>query len=86
MLRHAPADAYAQWKKALDDAVIYKTMTTTWMTNRSWGLYYSDFDVTEERYGGISMFVPSWNYQGSINNTIQQMAWYHAAGLSDIGW
>lgn len=86
MLRHASPNVYAEWKKALDSAVIYKTMTTTWMTNAPWGTYYSDFEVTEERYGGISMFVPSWSYQGSTNSTIQQMAWYNAAGLSAIGW
>lgn len=63
ILRYADANQYAEWKKAFDKAVIYKTMTTVWMANHVRYTSYNydvfkDFTVTAERYGGLGMFVP----------------------------
>ena len=63
ILRYADANQYAEWRKAFDQAVIYKTMTTVWMANHVRYTNYNydvfkDFTVTAERYGGLGMFVP----------------------------
>jgi hypothetical protein len=87
MLKYASESDYQAWKQAYDKAVIYKKMATEWMTNRSWSGYYYDFEVTEEKYGGVSMFVPqSWSGYYQYNRDIKQMEWYYAAGLNQIGW
>lgn len=86
ILKYAATDDYTTWKKSFDKAVVYKLMATRWMTNVSWTSYYTDFLVTEEKYGGVSMFVPQWRYQTKINDEIKQMAWYSAAGLEELGW
>ncbi|MDE7088929.1 MAG: hypothetical protein K2O54_02305, partial [Prevotella sp.] len=61
-----------------------------WMTDGyNTHVNFNDFTVTEEKYGGISMFVyqrPNTTFLRSLNETISQMGWYKAAGLSDFGW
>ena len=86
MLKFATPEVYATWKQSLDRAVIYKKMATRWMTNVYWGVYYDDFTVTEEKYGGVSMFVPQYYYQRIINSQIKQLGWYYVSGMADVGW
>ena len=88
ILKYAEPDDYNNWKQALDKAVVYKKMATSWMINKSsWPRYYGNyFTVTEEKYGGVSMFVPTYIQQSSDNKYIQRMGWYYAAGYADIGW
>ena len=88
ILKYAEPDDYKSWKQALDKAVIYKKMATSWMINKySWVKYYGNyFTVTEEKYGGVSMFVPTYIQRTSDNNYIQRMGWYYAAGYHEIGW
>ena len=86
ILRYASESDYATWKQAFDRAVIYKKMSSRWMTNVTWFYYYNDFTVTEEKYGGISMFVPQWYYQNSINDKIKKLGWYYASGYADVNW
>lgn len=90
ILRYAKPESYATWKKVLDEAVVYKKMAKKWITNIYWETAYTDFEMTEERYGGVSMFVPQnplWvnNYR-KYNEDIKKTAWYYAAGLSNLGW
>ena len=87
VLKYAPTNEYNTWKQAFDKAVIYKKMAKQWMTNTSWSGYYKDFTVTEEKYGGTSMYVPqSWSEYDNYNRIIKQMGWYYAVGYADIGW
>jgi hypothetical protein len=96
VLKYAEPNDYSGWKLALDKAVIYKKMATSWMIDKNkgdfdftyyWNKYYGDFfTVTEEKFGGVSMFVPTYYQQMTDNRYIQQMQWYYAAGYSDIGW
>ena len=87
ILKYATTDDYNAWKKALDKAVIYKKMATMWMTNKSWSGYYYGFNVTEEKYSGVSMHVPqSWTNQDKYSREIKQLQWYYAAGYNEIGW
>lgn len=90
VLRFASSEAYAAWKQILDETVVYKKMAAKWMTNTAWQINYSDFQMSEERYGGVSMFVPQSSNKNSkyrnYNADIKQTAWYGAAGLANLGW
>ena len=86
ILKYASDNDYQSWKAAFDKAVVYKKMATIWMTNKKWYSYYNSFVVTEETFGGVSMFVPQYYSQKDHNNTIRQMGWYTAAGYNEIGW
>jgi hypothetical protein len=107
MLRFASTEQYTEWKKVFDNAVPYRKFTDVWMANH---IIYSDktqkafldFTPTEERYGGLGMFVPQtdtdaswWNpayrinlgvTMSYLNNEIENMQWYKAAKLADVGW
>lgn len=77
------AEAYAEWEKAFDRAVINKQMSTYWMAQH---VSFNDFTVTEDNYGGLCMFFPQAIYDEkgySYNRDIRQMAWYYAAGIGE---
>lgn len=90
-MHYASDEAYTYWKQAFDKAVVYKTYTSRWRANY---VYFSDFFITEQRYGGVNMYVPQdENYVRSYrddvalqNKNIHRMQWYHAAGLDELGW
>ena len=96
ILKYAEPADYNNWKQVLDKAVIYKKMAENWMIDKNsvkatywerWDRYYgSYFTVTEEKYGGVSMFVPTYPQRTSNNIYIQRMGWYYAAGYNEIGW
>lgn len=92
IMRFADANVYETWKRVHDEAVIYKTFTYRWVANH---VRFSDFLMSENRYGGMSMFVPQVptkygdSYKEIIttqNKNINKMQWYTAAGLADLGW
>ena len=85
MLKYAEAADYDSWKQAFDKAVVYKKMATTWDTDKKW-VYYSRFTMKEEKFGGVSMYVPTLKQQSTQNKDIKQMGWYYAAGYNEIGW
>lgn len=72
---------YDTWKAAFDKAVVYKAASRFWMNNY---IPSFDFTVTDERYGGVSMFIPQDIYDEmdyNYNRTIKQMQWYYASGM-----
>jgi len=87
MIRAALADApekFDAWKKALTNAVIYAEMSKKWHAN---SVNFSDFTVTAEKYGGISMFFPLAKYANAshdYNNDIKKLAWYQAVGWNTL--
>ena len=96
MMRHAATDEYEAWKQVFDKAdnaaVAYKKFAYPWQANH---VTFGDFTASEERYGGVSMYVPmdASKYSSDIrdviaiqNKNIHKMAWYQAAGLADLGW
>ena len=86
LLQHADEKAYQQWLTVLDQAIAYKKFSKKWQVA---GTLVVDFEMTEDRFGGISMFVPLERYKYTLmnyNETISQMAWYHAVGWSELGW
>jgi hypothetical protein len=77
--QYATDAEYKQWKTALDRVVIDKAFAKSWMVNKSWYTHYSDFEMTEEKYHGVSMFVPQdpgFGYYKRYNNDIKMMAWW----------
>ena len=75
---------YQSWKQAFDRAVIYKKFAKDWETMNHVNFY--DFEITEEDYSGISMFIPQKKLQSTDNKNIKKMGWYYAVDLNSIGW
>lgn len=72
---------YDTWKAAFDKAVVYRASSNYWMRNYVPSV---DFTVTDERYGGLNMFMPQDIYDKkgyNYNQTIKQMQWYYASGM-----
>lgn len=64
-LRYASADQYAEWKKVFDETVLYHTFAKVWMaTHIEYKSQYEfmNFTPTEERMGGIGMFLPQRDF------------------------
>ena len=89
ILKFAESADYTLWKQALDQAVIYTIFSTQWVYTHPllWNKYFGEyFTVTKEKFGGVSMFVPNSEKEGTDNLDIQKLAWYKAAGYDTIGW
>ena len=77
---------YHLWKQALDEAVVEKRFTKQWRTCMTWRYTYSDFEMTEERYHGVSMYIPQdpnteyGQYYAQNNEDIKQLKWYQSVG------
>lgn len=88
MLRHANETDYQEWLKALNEAVVYKKMSKKWETQG--GLEFDFGEITEERFGGVSMLIPLERYENSTylnyNELLKKMGWYYAVGWSELGW
>lgn len=81
LLKYASREAYSQWRQVLERAVVERRMATRWETDKSWKLMYSDFTVTEEKFHGVSMFVPQDPATGNYaryNENVKQLAWWNA--------
>ena len=86
--------AYQSWRAVFNQAVVYSKTSTFWQAkyieenNDHNG--FKDFTVTEEAFGGVSMFFPQTKHNDSPyykhNELIKQMAWYYAVGWSEVGW
>ena len=87
MRTFAPADVYQQWRQVLERAIVEKRMATKWDTDKYWFRKYSDFTVTEEKFHGVSMFVPqdpSRGYYAQYNEDIKQFEWYAATNFAQL--
>lgn len=95
ILHYSDSVAYEKWKQSFDRAVVYKVNARNgWMTGDQVSTDVFKY-LTDERYGGISMFVPqdrpnSWylphNGKQGYNNEIRNTAWYWDARLQELGW
>ena len=75
-----PEADYLEWNEVLKRAVVYKYFSPSWLTNQAWYRYYSDFTMTEEKYHGVSMFVPQdldTYYYKTYNRDIKKFQWYY---------
>ena len=89
LLQNASDNEYTSWKQAFDRAVIYKRIASTWTT--AGHINFNDFTVSEEKYGGMSMYIPrtfydEYSYSKHYNSTYHQMQWYHAVSWNNYGW
>ena len=81
-----PESEYQQWKQALDEAVVEKRFAKEWRTCMTWRYTYSDFEMTEEKYHGVSMYIPQdpsteyGKYFARNNEDIKQLKWYQSVG------
>lgn len=78
---YATEAEYSEWKQALDRVVTDKVFSKSWTTNKSWHSHYSDFEMTEEKYHGVSMYVPEdpeLGYHERYNNDLKLFGWYYA--------
>ena len=77
---------YLIWKQALDEVVVEKRFAQQWLTCMTWGYTYSDFEMTEEKYHGVSMYIPQdsnteyGKYYARNNEDIKQLKWYQSVG------
>lgn len=77
-------DDYLQWKQALDESVVEKRFAKQWRTCMTWRYIYSDFEMTEEKYHGVSMYIPQdanteyGIYYAQNNEDIKQLKWYQS--------
>lgn len=87
MIRHSPSETeYMEWKQAFDAVFVANKMSKKWETQ---GTIDWDFEVTEERFGGMSMLIPLERYNNTLlkyNELIKKMGWYQAVGWSELGW
>lgn len=80
--KFATSEEYSQWKAVADRAVVEKVFSKSWTVGgirRTWTSHYSDFEATEEKYHGVSMFVPQdpeKGYYGRYNEDIKLFAWW----------
>ena len=83
---HLSESDYQQWKQALDEAVVEKRFAKQWRTCMMWRYTYSDFEMTEEKYHGVSMYIPQdpnteyGKYYVRNNEDIKQLKWYQSVG------
>lgn len=80
-LKHAPQDAYKQWKQALDKLILDHRTATKWRTDKIWSYKYADFTVTDAKMHGVSMFFeqePSRGNYKKYNEDIKEFSWYKA--------
>ena len=94
MIRTALAEqpeAYNTWHEAFQKAVPKRITSPMWETMSTNTVNFSDFTVTDDKMGCISMFFPLAKYDRSscllpYNTDIRQMLWYQAVGWSSVGY
>jgi hypothetical protein len=77
------AEEYQRWDSVFGQTVLHPLKASYWETQRNNTVNFSDFTVTDEKFGGISMFFPLAKYdaaQKKYNTLVQQMEWYKAVG------
>ena len=81
-----PESDYLLWKQALDEVVVEKRFAKEWRTCMTWRYIYSDFEMTEDKYHGVSMYIPQdpnteyGKYYARNNEDIKQLKWYQSVG------
>lgn len=90
MQNASTSDYYEAWLEAFTDVVVYGLPSDYWMTAGYVQFSSKRFSATQDNYGGVSMFLPSRNYDvsntPSPNETIKQFEWFSAAGLEQLGF
>ena len=86
VLEYAADNPYRQeWEDALKAMIPCCIKCKRWMANHeTYGLDFSSFDVNDDTFSGVSMFVPQPMYESltpNPNETIKQFKWANAVGI-----
>ena len=83
MSSRLPADAYLEWKAALDEAVPFCVASDKWLSGINQCYYYTD----KSQYCGLSMYVPlNDNTHSGLNADFRTTGWYRNTGWETAGW
>ena len=87
----AEPELYTSWRDAFNKAVVSRIISPHWDTNNRNTVNFSDFTVTDEKMGCVSMFFPLNKYNNTsclhpYNTDIKEMQWYQAVGWSTVGY
>ena len=77
--QYATEEEYKQWKAVFDRVVIDKAFAESWLVNKTWDIYYTDFNMTEDRFHGVSMFVPQdpkYGFYRRFNQNVKKFGWW----------
>lgn len=96
MKHNLTKEEFAEWDDTFHKAVPYsvhpaKTWDSMYNYTFSGNLDFNDFSLTDENYGGVSMFVPQKNYsrnqyKKSPNTLIFAYEWTHMVDWKLWGW
>ncbi|MGM9734600.1 MAG: clostripain-related cysteine peptidase [Prevotella sp.] len=78
----ADDEAFAEWTTELGYFIPYSKLADKWIQNT--GVDFSTFDVNDDTFSGVSMFVPQPMYESltpNPNETIKQFKWANAVGI-----
>ena len=86
MRTHLSDRDFQEWLLAAEKAVICHYISDKWVTAGSFrpNVNFNDFEMTEENFIGVSMFVPLSRYDRlglDYNQSIRKMSWWHAIGM-----
>lgn len=75
---------YAEWNKALEQAIVFQKSTNRWAT-----IFAGNHNklVSKDYYSGVSMFIPHQKYQRYYwNQMFRDTEWYRDVGWNSTGW
>ncbi len=84
MLNNISTDSYLAWKEQLKKVVVYSKSSSRWCSDNH--VNFKDFNVTGQKYSGVSMFFPMDKYTRfglTYNEDIKKLQWYYAAGFEE---
>ena len=86
MRTHLSDRDFQEWLLAAEKAAICHYISDKWVTEGSFrpNVNFNDFEMTEDYFIGVSMFVPLSRYDRlglDYNQSIRKMGWWHAIGM-----
>ena len=83
IMHNVDSAVYAQWYKSFEQAVVFRHAVKRWTTGWQLPVIF-DFEVTDARYGGLSMFFPmnvSDYVQNGYNDNVYKFQWPYVIGM-----
>ena len=83
IMHNVDSAVYAQWYKSFEQAVVFRHAVKNWTTGWKLPVIF-DFEVTDARYGGLSMFFPmnvSDYVQNGYNDNVYKFQWPYVIGM-----
>lgn len=97
MLNNLSEEDFKIWDAALSQAIVYRMCPNSSSRSYAWetslGIDFYDFQLTDNNYGGMSMFIPLEEYTNyyisdveNLNSSIKQMDWNNIIDWARFGW